>query len=232
MEIKLDDTFTCELCNTNEINISELFIITDECKHQMCKTCAKNHINMNKHNNRHAVCPFDNCNQSIPDNKLKEILSEDEFTKYENILFYNFDLLQLNNDDEIIMYCFTPDCTYAALVSRNDDCFECELCNNKYCIKCQMDITNKEHAACDINNITTDFDQLNLESKTLQILANEFNQVYGYARCPHCRNGVDKTEGCNHISCKCGNHFCYKCNSVIDPSNLYDHFNDDHPMVE
>jgi len=73
MEIKLDDTFTCELCNTNEINISELFIITDECKHQMCKTCAKNHINMNKHNNRHAVCPFDNCNQSIPDNKLKEI---------------------------------------------------------------------------------------------------------------------------------------------------------------
>merc|ERR1712224_143300 len=29
--------------------------------------------------------------------------------------------------------------------------------------------------------------------------------------CPHCTTLVSKDGGCNHITCKCGGHFCYGC---------------------
>ena len=29
--------------------------------------------------------------------------------------------------------------------------------------------------------------------------------------CPHCTTLVSKEGGCNHITCKCGGHFCYGC---------------------
>ncbi|KAL2159252.1 hypothetical protein VTH06DRAFT_2687 [Thermothelomyces fergusii] len=33
----------------------------------------------------------------------------------------------------------------------------------------------------------------------------------GWKRCPSCKRCVEKTEGCNHIHCICGCHFCYRC---------------------
>lgn len=36
----------------------------------------------------------------------------------------------------------------------------------------------------------------------------------GEARiCPGCRNGVQRNEGCNHMTCRCGVQFCYVCNA-------------------
>ena len=29
--------------------------------------------------------------------------------------------------------------------------------------------------------------------------------------CPYCKNCVEKNQACNHISCRCGKHFCYYC---------------------
>ena len=33
----------------------------------------------------------------------------------------------------------------------------------------------------------------------------------GYRVCPSCREPVEKTHSCNHMSCKRGKHFCYYC---------------------
>lgn len=32
-------------------------------------------------------------------------------------------------------------------------------------------------------------------------------------QCPRCRNGVEKRSGCNHISCRCGHEWCFRCGS-------------------
>ena len=34
--------------------------------------------------------------------------------------------------------------------------------------------------------------------------------------CPHCRNAVEKSDGCNHIHCQCGGHFCWSCNEAYE----------------
>jgi hypothetical protein len=33
--------------------------------------------------------------------------------------------------------------------------------------------------------------------------------------CPVCKNGVERSEGCFHIHCTCGAHFCYECGAEI-----------------
>eukprot|EP01117_Protostelium_nocturnum_P016624 TRINITY_DN6626_c0_g1_i2.p1 TRINITY_DN6626_c0_g1~~TRINITY_DN6626_c0_g1_i2.p1 ORF type:complete len:991 (-),score=307.75 TRINITY_DN6626_c0_g1_i2:21-2993(-) len=41
--------------------------------------------------------------------------------------------------------------------------------------------------------------------------------------CPSCKMDVVKTSGCNHITCVCGEHWCYVCEKAFDYSVIYDH---------
>jgi len=244
MENKYDNnTFTCSICTDDRINISEIFIVTNECGHEMCRTCAKKHINMKKDDNRHATCPFDKCNKLIPHKKLKEILSDDEFSKYTNAIFYNYDLQQIHNENEHIVQCLTPNCKYAACLPNHDYYFDCASCHRKYCMECKIDITGQQHicGVVDINEFLMEPNQGNDENSqtesdeesdevTIEDVANQLNHDYNYANCPYCRHCIEKIEGCNHITCKCGNHFCYLCNEPVDPKNLDRHFSEDHPM--
>lgn len=44
-------------------------------------------------------------------------------------------------------------------------------------------------------------------------------------RCPRCEVAVEKSEGCNHMTCmRCGTHFCYRCGSKILGGNPYEHY--------
>ncbi|KAK4177998.1 hypothetical protein QBC36DRAFT_369869, partial [Triangularia setosa] len=36
----------------------------------------------------------------------------------------------------------------------------------------------------------------------------------GWKRCPRCKAGVEKVEGCSHMICVCGCEWCYRCWSV------------------
>ncbi|KAH0838584.1 hypothetical protein J3R83DRAFT_6905 [Lanmaoa asiatica] len=43
--------------------------------------------------------------------------------------------------------------------------------------------------------------------------------------CPGCGVRVEKSMGCNHMTCaKCGTHFCYRCGTKIPGANPYQHF--------
>ncbi|KAG0697159.1 hypothetical protein DFH29DRAFT_984366 [Suillus ampliporus] len=44
--------------------------------------------------------------------------------------------------------------------------------------------------------------------------------------CPGCGVHVEKSVGCNHMTCaKCRQHFCYLCGEKLPPSEPYKHFN-------
>ncbi|GAA6007204.1 hypothetical protein JCM10207_001545 [Rhodosporidiobolus poonsookiae] len=44
-------------------------------------------------------------------------------------------------------------------------------------------------------------------------------------RCPGCDVPVQKSQGCNHMTCaKCASHFCYRCGKSISPTDPYKHF--------
>ena len=40
-------------------------------------------------------------------------------------------------------------------------------------------------------------------------------------KCPKCKFYVEKTEGCNHMTCKCSTEFCYLCGIVFGHCEHY-----------
>jgi hypothetical protein len=49
--------------------------------------------------------------------------------------------------------------------------------------------------------------------------------------CPKCKIGVEKSEGCNHMTCwaQCGQHFCYTCGKALTLDGVYAHFAANNP---
>ena len=42
----------------------------------------------------------------------------------------------------------------------------------------------------------------------------EFAKGAKFKQCPKCKFWVEKSEGCDHMTCKCTFQFCYKCGGV------------------
>ena len=63
---------------------------------------------------------------------------------------------------------------------------------------------------------------LGKDEKQLDKLFFNFARGSKFKQCPFCKNWVEKNEGCNHIACRCGNHFCYFCGQGMN-GNIYNH---------
>ena len=61
------------------------------------------------------------------------------------------------------------------------------------------------------------------------MMAVEGGPVVKSAReCPACTVMTEKTDGCNHISCPCGAHWCYFCGFEKDEEGIYSHMEEEH----
>ncbi|KEP49035.1 putative ubiquitin-protein ligase E3 [Rhizoctonia solani 123E] len=69
--------------------------------------------------------------------------------------------------------------------------------------------------------------------KVLRKMAQEYqgekeNQVWLKERttaCPRCETRVEKSEGCNHMTCpRCTTHFCFRCGTKLQTESPYAHF--------
>ncbi|KAJ7915523.1 hypothetical protein B0H13DRAFT_2231894 [Mycena leptocephala] len=57
---------------------------------------------------------------------------------------------------------------------------------------------------------------------------DEWATANGVKRCPTCSVWIEKTQGCNHMTCKCGAHICWVCMRVFDVDQIYRHLNSTH----
>ena len=52
-------------------------------------------------------------------------------------------------------------------------------------------------------------EMMNLKPEDKEFL--NFVRGAHYKQCPSCKFWVSKNEGCDHMTCRCGYEFCYKC---------------------
>uniref|UniRef100_V5EU91 RBR-type E3 ubiquitin transferase n=2 Tax=Kalmanozyma brasiliensis (strain GHG001) TaxID=1365824 RepID=V5EU91_KALBG len=70
--------------------------------------------------------------------------------------------------------------------------------------------------------------------KTLETMVRKYEEEQQTQRwlsdyttpCPTCGIAIEKSYGCNHMTCKsCQTHYCYLCGKTVSSQNPYQHFN-------
>ena len=191
----------CLFCS-EEYNMAGPSNYFPKCGCILHKKCFEKYVEINVNENTLPIhCP--SCNNDIEPNTIEECLknidpSHQLLKKYEK---FNLEKLLINNKDEFSC-CPTPGCEYIFFFDGSDPHFKCPLCNKDYCIKCQ----DEWHTGVNCDQYK--------KSKDVNLLDKQFIDFINgthFKMCPFCKAWVEKTTGCDHMTCKCGKEFCYKC---------------------
>ncbi|QHO22742.1 E3 ubiquitin-protein ligase [Arachis hypogaea] len=154
-------------------------------------------------------CPEPKCKGILEPQNCISIIPKEVFERWENALCENLVLATSKK-----FYCPFKDCS-AMLV--NDDgnevvtCPECPHCHRLFCAQCKV----AWHGGMKCGEFMS-LNENEREKEDLMVM--NLAKAKRWRRCSKCRIYVEKNEGCSHISCRCGHHFCYVCGK---PWNKY-----------
>ncbi|KAG2439793.1 hypothetical protein HYH02_010428 [Chlamydomonas schloesseri] len=86
-----------------------------------------------------------------------------------------------------------------------DQPFECPACHRAFCIRCGIPGWHTGYTCAQYQALP--LDQRCAEDAPLLALSAQQH----WKQCPRCRFLVERVEGCNHMTCRCGSQFCYAC---------------------
>ena len=200
----------CKIC-LDDFDENDIMNYELECGCIIHYTCFDEYIkNSVENNNIPILCPY--CKIEIHPNLIYDSLHtnghQDLIQKYEK---FSMDNYLLNHKDNYSC-CPTAGCEYIFFFLEGENRFLCPLCQKEYCLSCK-DIW---HKGMTCNEYLDSKDVKKCDEKFLK-----FVQGANYKICPKCGVWVEKTKGCNHMKCRCGNHFCYKCGKTI-PRKIHD----------
>jgi hypothetical protein len=141
------------------------------------------------------------CTRAIPGSIIKSVLDKDE-----QYVFMK-SVIQFSTPWESRIFCPNPVCGEFIPKRKKIDPkapFEvvCRKCRTRACSIC------KRAAHSFGQDCPADWEL----DAVLQM-----GEKSGWRRCYKCRNLVELTQGCSHITCRCKAQFCYICGAVWDP---------------
>ena len=179
-------------------NSAQEIAILDCCGHIFHKPCLVPYLSDAIDNWKFPIkCAHVRCKKEILSSNLKELLPRETYEKFEDVSL-KFYLRQLNDK---VARCLTSNCPYAIELDRANQIkvLKCPLCKGSYCLKCEE--PSHEPLTCG-------------EKKEMQNedpVVVEFVKGRQLRRCTACKFWIEKIEGCNHMTCRCRNEFCYLC---------------------
>jgi hypothetical protein len=91
-----------------------------------------------------------------------------------------------------------------------DTYFECLKCKKKYCLDCQVEW----HAGVSCEK----YKKWAAENNQADQLFDKYKHNSKGKDCPKCKRYIEKTNGCDHMRCRCGTEFCYSCGMIRAPN--------------
>lgn len=202
--------------------------IQTTCKHLYCTGCFEDLCFAAVNSGPSIRCQGDagNCSEVLLLTELQAHLSS---AALEDILEAAF-TTHVTRHPSDFQYCPTPDCGQiyrAARPAGNNGrtaetsefpMFKCPSCLVAVCTACNVShdgLTCAEHR-----------DHLSGGYKALQAAKKKL----GIKDCPNCSTMIEKTFGCNHMTCSaCGTHICWVCLQTFpDGKQVYDHMRHKH----
>ncbi|GJN93479.1 hypothetical protein Rhopal_006536-T1 [Rhodotorula paludigena] len=150
--------------------------------------------------------------------------------------------------DPSITFCPRDSCQAAVpkLSEEDDKLRVCPTCDYSFCVYCRRGFHGNRNACALPQSsaiVSAYLDGDDEQKRTLELrygASNIKRLVAAYeeeralrewldanaTECPGCSCYVNKSSGCNHMTCsKCNCHFCYRCGKSISPTDPYKHFN-------
>ncbi|MEW5307671.1 MAG: hypothetical protein WDW36_010049 [Sanguina aurantia] len=221
---------SCCICMEEYLGSSCLRL---ECEHHFCRGCLSQHCRTQLEEGAvdNLRCPQPKCRLALSPCALQQMLTAAELERFEALV-----LQRTLNAMQDIVYCPRAGCQ-TVCIEDGDHLAQCPTCFFAFCSLCgeswhagtqcmdpatALEILAKRNQRGGGENRIADarkeLDLLN-QMKSLKLMAETTR------RCPMCDMGIDKSEGCNKMTClSCGTFFCWKCLSIIEG---YDHFGRD-----
>jgi hypothetical protein len=182
----------CSICFSLG-NIAEL-----DCKHNICKACLGTLLQTALSDR--SLLPVRCCQQPLSIDLAAAVLPPADLHT----------LIQRTRQAQAkeFMYCPRPTCSaFIDLDPLPPEALgaplECDACAAAFCAACKS--AWHPAAPCAANRAA-----LAAEAAALDALA----RAAGWMRCGRCAVYVSRAQGCNHMTCACGHHFCYACGAA------------------
>ena len=211
VEYSLEDVVVVQAC----VDMREA---AHEPRHQFCRGCYLNYIRTQILDSKVPVtCAFAGCKAEMSELELN-LITDDEslLRKYQEACLNKW--VETNHKGEIKKHCGTVNCRGVLIVSVGEVEAQCGVCRVNWCTQCVVKWHNK--LSCD------EYQSWRKENESGDAKIEEFIKESGLARCPSCGNGILKTYGCNHMTCRCDTHLCYLCKCQLPANDPHAHFND------
>ncbi|TGZ76385.1 hypothetical protein EX30DRAFT_336677 [Ascodesmis nigricans] len=177
--------YTTRVCNTCFERTHFSSSLTTKCGHNFCRSCVCKlfvHATTDE-----SLYPPRCCRHPFPVEKVLGWMKPMEAAKFRKVA--------LEYDAAERTYCFDTKCGAFILDISRDGAVSCPSCKKLTCGRCKT----ADHGMADCPSDGA-------LKKLLQIAATS-----GWKRCPKCKAVVERVSGCEHITCKCGSHWCYLC---------------------
>ncbi|KAJ1299563.1 hypothetical protein OPQ81_011970 [Rhizoctonia solani] len=197
-------TFHCDICQDTEPEVD--VAIVEGCGHRFGRECLKGFVSSKLSDGKFPiVCPTCATGEAggtigVVSGWLAESvgISQEEYERWTQL--------------ELAAYSFAIECTQcnrSYMVSREDyndpgsKQFTCAMpdCDHTWCKSCSTTIEKDKTHTCDGS------------AELTRLMERE-----GWKKCPGCQAPIEKSEGCNHMTCTtpaCNTHFCWVCGGKV-----------------
>ncbi|KAL6532657.1 hypothetical protein OROHE_014079 [Orobanche hederae] len=203
-----NSTETCIIC-TEDTNNSQIFSV-DNCTHRYCFSCMKQHVEVKLLHGLLPTCPHEGCKTELQLDSCSKFLTP----RLVDIMSQRIKEASIPVTEKL--YCPYPKCS--ALMSKrevleysmkafvsaeNFGTRKCIKCNGRFCIYCKI----PWHSSMSCSDYKRSNPYPSPEEAKLKNLA----ATNLWRQCVKCNHMIELSAGCYHMTCRCGNEFCYKC---------------------
>ncbi|KAH8548697.1 hypothetical protein BGW37DRAFT_523180 [Umbelopsis sp. PMI_123] len=175
---------------------SEIGYFIPSCSHAFCSACLAQYLEVKMKEpvmTFPVKCPHFECQNVISDQLVDKVLDIEAMTTW----WDKYAEAGMSNK----IYCPHPDCAVPLenelITNGCNTMAECPVCNRAFCGSCMtMWHPGCKDISCEDNMTWT------AEQKDMRALLNTADSLL-WSCCPKCKSIVEKTQGCNHMTCIC-----------------------------
>uniref|UniRef100_A0A453JVY9 RBR-type E3 ubiquitin transferase n=1 Tax=Aegilops tauschii subsp. strangulata TaxID=200361 RepID=A0A453JVY9_AEGTS len=188
----------CPICLCETEDPFEL----ESCGHMFCWACLVDQCEsaMKSHDGFPVCCLKTGCKKPFLIVDLKHLVSNEKLEDLFRASLRTF----VESRAGMYRFCPTPDCQSIYQVAAPDaetKPFVCGACYVEICTKCHLEY--HPFMSCEAyKQYKEDPDATLLEWR---------RGKENVKNCPSCGYTIEKSEGCNHVECRCGSHICWAC---------------------